>query len=126
VAPAAPPWKRKTAGSSPTKRTLELLRREGYSAAVVERFNTYAKVRVDLFGFGDVLAIRPDCPGVLAVQATTTDNQAGRLRKALAIPELKVWVAAGNRVEIWGWRKNGRSGRWEVTRRPVAVDTDKD
>jgi hypothetical protein len=107
--------------SSPTQRTLVLLRREGFSAAIVERWNPHARVRQDLFGCIDVLAVRADRPGVLGVQATTTANQAARLGKALAAPELRAWLAAGNTFEVWGWRKNAR-GRWQVTTQPVTIE----
>lgn len=106
--------------ASPTARTLKLLRDAGYSAAVVERFNAHAKVRQDLFGFVDVVAIRSDQAGVLGVQATTVSNQAARLTKMLVLPSLRTWLLAGNRVEIHGWKK--RKGLWDVTRRVVRIE----
>ncbi len=39
------------------------------------------KVRLDLWGFADLIAV-DDQPGVLAIQATTTAHQAHRLAKA--------------------------------------------
>ena len=65
--------------SSPTQRTLNHLRRRGYLAAVVERFNPHVGehgIRQDLFGFLDLLAIRADKPGVLGIQATSASNAA--------------------------------------------------
>jgi hypothetical protein len=121
----APPTqraRRAPSGSSPTKRTLALLRAEGFTAAVVERWNPHAWVRQDLFGLFDLLAVHPDRPGVLGVQCTSTDHQAQRMAKALKVPALRTWLAAGNRAEIWGWKKSRRSGRWQVTRHPVEPD----
>jgi hypothetical protein len=120
LAPVIPARKRNHVSSSPTKRTLELLRKEGFTAAVVERWNGHARIRQDLFGCIDVVAVHPARPGVLGIQCTTTANQAARLTKALAVPELQVWLAAGNAFEIWGWKKSRRTGRWEVSRTPVA------
>jgi hypothetical protein len=109
--------------ATPTARTLVRLRADGWLASVVERWNAHARIRQDLFGFIDVLAIRPGSPP-LAVQATTTKNQAARLAKALALPELRTWLAAGCAFEVWGWSKKGPRGRrklWEVTRRVVTL-----
>ena len=46
------------------------------------------------------VAIRAGEP-VLAVQATTGPNGAARLAKAKAEPRLAIWVAAGQRFEVW-------------------------
>lgn len=109
--------------TSPTKRTLALLRKLGYRVAVVERWNAFAKIRQDLFGFIDVLAIRKDEPGVLGVQATTRANQAARMAKILEAPALVDWICSGNRVEVHGWAKVGPRGKrktWQVTRQEVS------
>ena len=95
--------------SSPAQRTLQALRREGYLAAVAEKWNPHSRTRADLFGFADVLAVRQGAP-VLAVQATSSSNHSARVRKAQAFPALRVWLAAGCAFEVWSWRKSGR--RW--------------
>jgi hypothetical protein len=104
--------------TSPTARTLARLRADGWTAGLVERFNTHAGVRQDLFGFIDVLAItagqRP-----LAIQATTAANAAARLAKARALPAQRTWLAAGCRFEVWGWARRGPRGkrkRWTASR----------
>lgn len=109
--------------SSPTQRTLAELRKLGYLAAVVERWNPHAKIRQDLFGFVDVLAIgtEGDAPGyenTLAVQATSGSNVASRLtklRSEAVAPAVARVQAAGWKVEVWGWRKNSK-GRWILRR----------
>ena len=45
------------AGISPTSRTLKYLRTQGWEAGIVEKFNPYAHVRQDLFGFIDIIAL---------------------------------------------------------------------
>jgi hypothetical protein len=95
--------------SSPTARTLQLLRREGYLAAVAEKWNPHSRTRSDLFGFADVLGIKAGAP-VLAVQATSAGNHAARVRKTQALPQLRTWLEAGCAFEVWSWRKSGR--RW--------------
>jgi hypothetical protein len=107
--------------TTPLGASRKLLEGEGFLVATVERHIPRCFRAIDLFGFADLAAIRGDRPGVLAVQTTTTAHQADRLAKAVALPALRVWLAAGNALEIHGWRKGRRSGAWELTRRPVTL-----
>ena len=102
--------------TSPTARTLQLLRRLGYHAEPVERWLPGARVRKDLLGCIDVLGLRPGSP-VFGVQCTSDDHTAARLKKAVALPQLRTWLACGCAFEVWGWHRRG--GRWQVRR--VAV-----
>ena len=102
---------------TPTGRSLVYLRELGYTVAVAEKWNPYARIRQDLFGFIDVAAIRADVPGVLAVQCTTRANQAARATKIASFPAARTWLDCGNRIEIHGWAKVGPRGKrklWEV------------
>jgi hypothetical protein len=94
---------------SPTQRTLAHLREAGYLAEVVERWNPHARVRHDLFGCLDILAIGPDIVGVQATSGSNTASRVKKLEQSSALPVLK---AAGVRVVVHGWRKLG--GRWSV------------
>jgi len=108
--------------SKPTQRTLALLRKEGYTVAIAEKFNSYIKVRQDLFGWIDVCAIHPNKKGVLGVQTTSGSNLAARIKKAQALDSYKVWLQAGNTVEFHGWRKlkNLPGNRlWDCDRRVI-------
>lgn len=89
--------------TSPTARTLAELRKQGYVAQVVEKFNQYSRTRLDLFGGIDVLGIREG--ETLGVQATVASQVSVRLAKLRAEPRLAVWLAAGNRLQVWGWAK---------------------
>ena len=95
---------------SPTQRTLALLRKRGYRAAVVEKWNPHAKIRQDLFGVVDVLAIREG--ETLAVQATSGSNVASRIRKIEDSDALSDIREAGWAFHVHGWLKNAK-GRWE-------------
>lgn len=88
---------------TPTQRTLKLLRAQGWKAQVVEHFNMFARVRQDLFGFIDVLAIRPG--ETLGVQCTTFSNRSSRIQKIQESELATDWVLAGNKIEVWGWKK---------------------
>lgn len=95
--------------SSPTQRTLAALRKDGWLVAVVEKWNAHARIRQDLFGVVDVLAIRGD--ETLAVQATSAGNVAARVKKIAEHESTPLIRAASWRLEVWGWRKN-TAGRW--------------
>ena len=100
---------------SPTQRSLKALRERGYTAAVTEHWNAYSKVRQDLFGFIDILAISGDI--TLAVQTTSSTNVAARVAKILANPKAKAWCDTLNRqLVVHGWSKKGPRGKrklWE-------------
>ena len=102
---------------SPTSRTLKALRGEGWRAAVVERWNPHAKIRHDLFGVVDVLALRGT--ETLAVQATSSSNVSARVTKIADSDATADIREAGWRFEVWGWRKNSK-GRWVCRRVDVS------
>lgn len=97
---------------SPTQLTLRYLTAEGYTAAVVEKWNPHARIRQDLFGFIDVLAIRPG--ETLAVQTTTARHAADRARKIGDSPHVAAVREAGWTIHVHGWAK--KNGRWTLTR----------
>jgi len=94
---------------TPTQRTLAELRKRGYTAAVVEKWNPHARIRQDLFGVIDVLAIGDN--ETLAVQATSGSNVAARIKKIADHASTPLIRKAGWRFVIHGWRKNSK-GRW--------------
>ena len=96
--------------TTPTQRTLAKLRKEGWTAAVVERRNPGVFKTHDLFGFIDVLAIREG--ETLAVQTTSGPNVASRVKKIAEAEHLAAVRAAGWAIHVHGWRKNAKQ-RWE-------------
>lgn len=99
--------------TSPASRSLALLRAEGWTCAIVERWNQYARVRQDLFGFIDILAVSPS-KGILAVQTTSTTNFSHRLEKIGQEPKAGICLAAGMKIEVHGWAKQGPRGKRKV------------
>jgi len=97
---------------SPTQLTLNLLRKEGCQLVqVVETWNPHARIRQDLFGIIDVLAIRDG--ETIAVQSTSWDNTSARIRKiadsdAITFLRLAQWT-----ILVHGWRKNPKTKRYE-------------
>lgn len=104
---------------TPTARSLAFLRDCGHIADVTERWIPHANKRRDLFGIIDLVAVRRGEQGVLGVQATSLSNVSARLKKAKGRPELRTWLAAGNRFAVWGWYQRG--GKWAV--KMVALTT---
>lgn len=100
--------------TSPTQRSLALLREEGWTVAIVEHWNPHARRRVDLFGAFDLVAIRAGSVGSLGVQTTSGSNASHRIAKLAALPVLAVWLAAGNAIEVHGWAKRGGRGEKKV------------
>jgi len=88
---------------SPTSRSIKLLKDDGWLPAVVERWNPHARIRQDLFGFADILAIQPGKEPLL-VQVTST-GWASRIKKIVALPLAATALSAGFRIEVHGWRK---------------------
>ena len=96
------------AAKSPTQRSLEYLREQGYHPEVVEKYNSFTKRKNDLWGFADILAIKRD--EVLAVQTTSGANVASRIKKIMESDLLPKVREAGVRIIVHGWTKqaNGR------------------
>lgn len=102
---------------SPTQLSLAKLKKEGYHAQVVEKWNPFARIRQDLFGAIDILCCKDTETGVLGVQTTSTPNMSARLEKAKQLPAIRSFVQAGNRFVVWGWAKRGPRGKrkvWEL------------
>jgi hypothetical protein len=108
---------------TPTSRSLAYLRNAGFSADVVEHWNPFAHIRKDLFGFADILAIRPG--EILAVQTTTDSNVSARLHKISEEPRSGLWLQAGGKIVVHGWKKTIPLGRRRAvwTLREVRVDS---
>lgn len=106
---------------SPTARTLNFCRENGWTADVVERWIPQAGKRKDLFGIIDCVVLDGN-PGPLGVQATTWENRHARRAKALDEPRLALWLAAGCRFEVWAWKRPGRGRRaWTLERIPLRL-----
>jgi len=101
------------------------LEQQGYLSGIVEKFNPYAKVRVDLFNFIDIISIKPK--GICAIQSCGSDFREHD-RKILKNEYALEWLKAGGTIELYGWRKvKKRRGLKQMVWRPrVKVYTLKD
>jgi hypothetical protein len=80
------------------------MRGKGFECHIVERWNPFAKVRQDMFGFIDIVAV---CPhrGIIGIQTTSFANTNARIEKIKAEPRSQKWLNAGGHIIVHGWRK---------------------
>jgi len=114
---------------SPTTRTLEKLRADGWTCAVVEKFNHHVQVRQDLFGFADVLAYKDDT--ALLVQTTSDEggsHSGARIRKIFENPHVVTWLQSPyRRLQVHGWCKRGPRNKrklWVCREREIVLQGD--
>ena len=100
---------------SPTQLSLRKLREEGYLAYVVERWNQWARIRQDLWGF-DVIGCKRN--EIVLVQATSASNLSARVRKVGDLDTTPQLREAGFKLLCWGWKKV--KNRWTVVERDVS------
>jgi len=112
---------------TPTRRTLEALRARGLTCGIVEKWNPHARIRQDLFGWIDIVAMGPE--GIIGVQSTGQDF-AGHRTKLLGprLAMVREWIQAGGKAELWGWRKvkkvrGGKLMVWRPRVEAITLDT---
>lgn len=96
---------------TPTQRTLELCRKHGWTCQVVERWNSFARCRVDLFGFIDLVAMNG--VNIIGIQTTSGSSVSARMKKIKENPKSVEWLKSGGRLYVHGWRKLKSTGKWE-------------
>lgn len=94
---------------SPMALSLDKLRGEGYLPWKTETWNSFARIRQDLWGFCDAIGVGRS--GVIAVQCTSWDNVSSRVKKIAESEHIGPVREAGIKVVVWGWRKVGKT--WE-------------
>jgi hypothetical protein len=96
--------------------TLKWLRENGYEYWVTETWHHFAKRKMDLFGFIDVLAVNDR--HLLAIQVCDDTHHAEHRKKILALPVARQLIYHMD-IEIWSWglkltgtkRKDGKLNR---------------
>lgn len=89
---------------TPTQRTLQALRKQGYKCAIVEKWNPHAHIRQDLFGIIDILALAPgEVVGVQSAGTSFSEHEHKLLEEKRE--ECLTWLEAGGKLQLWGWRK---------------------
>lgn len=93
---------------TPTQRTLKYLREEMgcHRCGIVEKWNSYAGIRQDLFGIIDIIALHHK-RGVIGIQSAGTSHSA-HLRKMVSDhrDDCKDWLTTpGSTLFLISWRK---------------------
>jgi hypothetical protein len=99
---------------SPTQRTLKFLRESGATAVILERWNQYARRRIDIWG-ADILARQGRL--LMAVQTTSDTHHSDHVESATANPDTRHWLDCGVAYYIISWGKKGARGKrklWTV------------
>lgn len=100
--------------TSPTQRSLKKLRGDGYICQTVERYCSFSRRRIDLWGCIDILCLHQDHGGVTGIQTTSASNLSSRKGKILKSEEMELFLECGNRLILHGWRKGGPRGKRKV------------
>lgn len=104
---------------SPTQRALKRVREMGYEAQVVEKWNPFARKRIDLFQCVDVVAIRPGVP-VLGIQACVHGDMTKRVRKCIEFGQ--GWLSTGHtQLEVWAFRRLKGKRALQLDRRVIPL-----
>lgn len=93
---------------SPSAILLQELRSQGWHAQSVEKWNAFAKRRIDLFGGIDIVAVHPEARRIVGFQVTSRANMSARLHKMRGIASLKAWVQAGAELIVAGVQQKPR------------------
>lgn len=106
------------AKTSPTQRSLKHLREAGFTCGIVEKWNRFAGIRQDLYGWIDILACAPGM-GIVGIQTTTKANMNARVEKARGNGQLVAFLLSGGHLECHGWAK--RKGHWICDVKKMAI-----
>ena len=95
---------------SPLQRSMKQLRDEGWLVEKVEHWNSWGKIRQDLFGFLDLLCIHREDKHTLGVQVTTMGQKQPHLRKIRSNKTYPLLKQAGWMIQLHSWRKLKKTG----------------
>jgi len=89
---------------TPLARTMARLNASGWTGEIVER-RLCSKAMHDPFGL-DVIAVKG--LRTLGIQVTDVDHYAAHRKDIEANPLCRLWVSAGNELEVWAWHVRGK------------------
>jgi len=94
-----------------SSKSLNYLRRRGWIAESVEKWNPFGYNSKDLFGFADLLAVNKH--EFVFVQVTAGYNGSARIKKILANKDAVKFMTWGHKIYVHEWKKkmqpNGRN-----------------
>lgn len=84
--------------------TLRVLREEWKVVPeIVERWNHFARIKQDLFGVFDILALDTTHRKIMGIQTTIAAHHAAHLKKMMDAPKLPPWLQAGGEAWLISW-----------------------
>ena len=103
---------------SPTQLSLAQLREDGWFCWITEHWNSYAKIRQDLWGFVDIIALKPN--QILGVQTTTASNMSARVKKIADHENVGKVRESGVMLHVHGWHMDAKTKKWHCKVKDVS------
>ena len=94
---------------SPTQLSLAMLREDGWFPWITEHWNSYARIRQDLWGFVDIIALKPG--QILGVQTTTASNMSARVNKIADHDNVGKVRESGVIIHVHAWYQDDKK-KW--------------
>ena len=104
---------------TPTEKSLAVLRAQGYTCAIVEKWMPFPPPghRSDMYGCIDIVALGDN--EVLFVQTTSGSNVSARVKKITENEFLPAMRKAGVKVEVHGWTAKKVGNRYDYKQKVV-------
>ncbi len=115
---------------TPTARTKQWLQKQGWLVGITEKWNPHAKIRQDLFGFADLVAIPVELNFAdkftssynyetgkklpVFIQVTSGSNHAARRDKLLENENVRKVLSCYALVAIISWSKKGARDKRKI------------
>ena len=101
-------------------------KRRGWVGEKVEYYITGTRKTKDYFGCIDFIAVDPVHKIVAGIQSTSGDNHNARVKKVAGIKKIYPWLQAGCILEVWSWKMNISTRRYEMRRTSFKLSTSGD
>jgi hypothetical protein len=105
------------ATKSPTQLSLAMLRDDGWFCWITEHYNYFSKTRQDLWGFVDIIALKPGQR--LAIQTTTASNMSARIKKIADHENVGKVRDADFMIHVHGWHQDDKK-KWHCKVKDVS------
>lgn len=109
-----------------TQRSMEHARSLELRVANVEKWvavpgHPGGGVRRDMFGLFDLVTIKPG--EIVGIQSTGHTNRSQHISDMTKNENLRPWLEAGGKVELWTWKKRVVKGRptWECRKEAIEL-----
>ena len=105
------------AAKTPTQLSLAMLREDGWFCWITEHWNSFSRTRQDLWGFVDIIALKPG--QILGVQTTTATNMSARIKKIADHENVGKVRDANIMIHVHGWHQDDKR-KWHCKVKDVS------